>query len=367
MNYRQSPNSSKNRWITIGLVGALIIALGFVGWAIAASRQTAPPKQAVATEPTTPPPAPPPPPPKYNCPLDGSEAATKADTQKRPIVVQIDNAPAARNQSGLSQADIVYEYMAEGEITRFSAVFACHDADTVGPVRSARLIDLELVPEYQALLSNSGASQGTAAELSAASDYVPNIDDARAPDVYWRVHDRYAPDNLMTSTDGIRQAAAAAGLSTEADVNGGPTFKGDSPPAAGAALKSISVPYSPYADVSYQYDPGANAWLRFIGGKPHIDTLNGKQIEAKNVIIQYVQVTQTNIKEDSNNYGLSFQLTGSGKVLVFRDGQVVSGTWQRTARDAPTTYYDAQNRPIALNVGQTWVQVVPADFQASWS
>jgi hypothetical protein len=366
MNYTSNSNSRRNLWITIGLITALVVSLAFVAWAYMDSRQDDAPPATVAETATVRTQPPPPPPPKYNCPLDGTEVADKAATLKRPVVVQVDNAPDARPQSGLGQADIVYEAMAEGEITRYSAVFSCHDTAVIGPVRSARLIDLELVPEYKALLSNSGSSEGTTYEIENTPD-VPNIVHSNFPDAYWRTDDRYAPHNLMTSTDSIRQAAAAAGHPSQMELIGGPTFKGDTPPAPAAALKSISVPYSSWADVSYQYDPAGNGWLRFIGGEPDIDTLNGKQIMARNVIIQFVPVTETNIIEDAGgDVGLQFGLTGTGKVLIFRDGQVVSGVWKRATRDAITTYYDAQGRPIPLNVGQTWVQVVPPEFQAAW-
>ncbi len=340
----------------------LVLSLAFAGWAFWRSRQTpAPPPVTVAQVPTQT--APPPPPLTYSCPLDGSQQTNKANTLNRPIVVQIDNAPDARPQWGLSQADIVYEEMAEGQITRFSAIFACHDASTVGPVRSARMIDLELAPEYGALLSDSGSSQGVTANLDAAPD-IPNITDSTFPTAYHRTTDRYAPHNLITSTAGIRKAVAAAGVPTQANLEG-PQFKTDSP--GPATVKTIKVDYSPWADISYTYDQASNSWLRFNGGKADTDALTGKQIAPKNVIIQYVQVLDSGIVEDaSGEHGLQFTLTGSGKVQIFRDGQVLSGQWQRQSKGAITSYIDANGNPIPLDVGQTWIEVVPTDFQASW-
>ena len=353
-----------NRWITISLVFVLVLAIAFVAWAVRRSRQQPPAKVATVVAETTAT-APPPQPLTYNCPLDGSQTTDRSATMNRPLVIQIDNAPAARPQSGLSQADFVYEEMAEGQITRYNAVFACHEAGTVGPVRSARLIDLELTPEYQALLVDSGSSQGTTARLNAASADVPNMTDSTLSDAFHRVSDRYAPHNLMTGTAALRKAAAAAGLSVQVELTG-PQFKGDSPPAQ-AAITKISVPYSPWADVSFSYDPGSNSWLRSVDGEPQKDAAKGKQLSPKNVIIQYVQVTTSDIVEDaSGERGLDFTMTGSGRVLIFRDGQVISGQWQRPSKHDITTYVDASGRPIPLDVGQTWVEVVPTDFQASW-
>lgn len=370
-NFTFDPSTSK-KLVTVGLVVLLAASLAFMGWAIYDSRQK---PVAGATETVVEEeallPEPPPPPPKYYCPLSGMEFDTKAPTVKRPIVVQVDNAPAARPQSGLSQADIVYEAMAEGQVTRFSAVFACRDADTVGPVRSARLINLELVPEYNALLANSGASSGVSAELAARPD-IPNINHPGFPGIYWRTQDRFAPHNLMTSTTSIRQAASEAGILVEVDRAGaGPVFR-SSPNSAGAPVvgtpaRTIAIPYSSSVDVGYQYDPGSSSWLRSMGGEPHIDALTKAQIATKNVIIQYVQVIESDIEEDTGgNLGLIFKLTGTGKVVIFRDGQAITGTWQRAGIGEATSYVDAAGKPIPLSPGQTWIQLVPPDFPATW-
>lgn len=369
-NLTTGPGSS-SKWITAGLIMLLVASLGFMGWAIYDSRQSpaTPPPETVAEE-TPALPEPPPPPPKYYCPLSGAEYDTKAPTIRRPVVVQVDNAPAARPQAGLSQADIVYEAMAEGQVTRFSAVFMCTDAEVVGPVRSARLINLELVPEYSALLANSGASSGVTAELEARPD-IPNINHPGFPSIYWRTDDRVAPHNLMTSTASVRQAANDAGFPVETEIMG-PVFKASPPvagssPAAVQAVTTISVPYSAWVDVSYRYNPAGNSWLRFIGGAPHIDAATGAQIAARNVIIQYVPVTESHIVEDTGgNLGLVFTLTGSGKAVIFRDGQVVSGTWKRSTPGEVTTYVDAAGKPIPLLPGQTWIQLVAPDFPAGW-
>ena len=351
---------SPQAWMIFGLIALLAGSLAFVGWAVYDSRKDmlAVPVETVAAEEPAPVIEPPPPPPEYYCPLDGAEYEDRAMTLKRPVVVQVDNAPGARPQSGLGLADVVYEGMAEGQITRFTAVFGCRDAEVAGPVRSARLIDLELVPEYQALLANSGASTGVINALAAAPD-VANIDQGSYPAAFWRVADRYAPHNLMTSTGLVRQVAAAAGYADQVEL-AGYSFKSDAPVAT--PLGSISIPYSPWADVGYTYDATTNSWLRTQDGIAHIDTLTGTQLSAKNVIIQYVPVYDSDIMEDANNYGLIFQLTGSGKALIFQDGKVISGTWSRTAKDSITSYIDDSGTNIRLNRGTTWIQLVPTDF-----
>lgn len=354
-----SDSGSARKWIIILLIVLLVGAAGFAGYAFYITRQGPDHGRSVTgfTGPT------PPPAPQYNCPLDGTEVPDRAAATQRPIVVQVDNAPAARNQAGLSKADIVYEALAEGQITRFSAIFACHEADVVGPVRSARNIDLELVPEYDALLSNSGASEGVTALLEATPD-IPNINHNNFSEAYWRTDGHAAPHNLMTSTAGLRKAAARAGHATTASLV--PlTFKDDAP---APAVTNISVNYSGWADVSYRYDPAGNSWLRFIGGEAHKDAESGAQLAPKNVIIQFVPSYVSDIVEDaSGDRGMEYTLTGSGKVLIFRDGQVIEGNWSRPNRSDVTQYYDATGKVIPLNRGLTFVQLVDTSFQPSWS
>lgn len=353
-----SENSSSRRWIAIILIVILVAAAAFAGLAFYMANKGPDLAKTAGTftGPVTPPP------PEYRCPLDGTEATGFAATERRPVLVQVDNAPAARPQSGLSKADIVYEAMAEGDVTRFSAIFACREVDSVGPVRSARLIDLELVPEYTALLANSGSSMGTSDALEAAA--LPNINHPSYPDAYWRVDDRIAPHNMMTSTTGIRSAAESVGIPSTYKVTS-LTFKDDSP---APSVTNIGVPYSGIVDVAYRYEPGTNSWLRSISGEPHMDSLTGTQIAPKNVIIQYVNISESEIEEDAGgNMGLDFNLQGTGRVQVFRDGQLIEGTWERTGLSSVTWYLDANGKPIPLNRGLTFVQLVPTDFQPAVS
>lgn len=348
---------TKRKWITIGLIGLVVVSVAFAGVAFYITRGSVNITSiSTLTAPTAPRAI------KLYCPLDGTEVADRATTLKRPVIVQVDNAPDARQQSGLSQADIIYEAMAEGDVTRFAAIFACRDAEEVGPVRSARLINLELVPEYNALLANSGSSEGVTVELESRPD-IPNIVHSNFPDAYWRVSDRFAPHNLMTSTTGIREAAVAAGHSGEARLKS-LTFKEDTP---APAISSIAIPYSGIVDVSYRYDAATNSWPRFIGGTAHVDAATDAQIAPRNVIIQYVEVSESGIIEDAGgNYGLQFGLTGSGRIVMFRDGMAIEGTWLRKAETEITTYLDTDGKPLPLNRGLTFVQLVPVDFPATW-
>jgi hypothetical protein len=362
-----------NTLLVIGATLLLLGSLGFVGWAVYDSMQKNEPTPLVTesvaeTHTTRSVPATPPPPGReaQGCPLDGTEMEASAEeTTRAPVIVQIDNAPAARPQEGISKADIVYEALAEGDVTRYSAIFQCHDAEVVGPVRSARLVDLELVPQYQALLADSGASTGVTNELD-ADPTIPNISQPNYPGAYWRTSDRYMPHNMMTTTEGIRQAAESSGYDITADLEGFP-FKDAG--QSGGQVTSISIPYSSWADVSYSYDPGSNGWRRSIGGEADIDALTEEQITPMNVIVQFVPSYASDIVEDSGgNLGLIFDLTGSGRALIFRDGNVIDGQWERPSSGAMTTFSDGAGREVKLNRGQTWIQLVPTNFTGvDWS
>ncbi len=360
MQKYNSERSSSRKWVLIILIIILVAAAAFAGFTFWYSRQ-GPDQARLAAGFTGPVP---PPPPQYNCPLDGTIVTNRAAASQRPIVVQVDNAPAAREQAGLSKADIVYEAMAEGDVTRFSAIFACHEAATVGPVRSARLIDLELAPEYNAILADSGSSEGVTARLESTPD-IPNINDNGFHDIaYWRTDDRVAPHNLMTSTTGIRRGAESIGQPVTAFLPS-LAFKDDAP---APAVSTITVPYSSWAAVNYKYDAATNSWLRFHGSEANMDAQAGVQIAPKNVIIQFVPSMQSDIVEDVGGaHGMEYTLTGTGKVLIFRDGQVIQGVWSRPSRSDVTQYYDATNKPIPLNRGLTFVQIVDTSFQPSWS
>ncbi|MBE0430154.1 MAG: DUF3048 domain-containing protein [Thermoleophilia bacterium] len=354
--YDHKSDSGRSRWITIGLVALIAAAAAFVAWAVYATRGDEIARQlksiTVIDLPV----------PQFNCPLDGTVVSSRSEARQRPVMVQIDNSPAGRPQSGLSQADIVYEAMAEGNVTRFSAIYACRDAEVVGPVRSARMINMELTPQYNALLATSGASNRVTSELEARTDIIPNIVHHNYAGAFYRTGDRSAPHNLMTSTAAVREAAAAAGFPVTADLRS-LAFKDDEP---APAVQSIGIPYSSINNVSYQYDPGSNGWLRSINGVPHIDALTGGQLMPKNVIIQYVNTSVDPIVDDvGGSPGQLFDLIGTGPVQIFRDGLMIDGSWQRESLGEMTTYVDAAGQPIPLNRGLTFVQLVSMNFQPS--
>lgn len=365
INHKSSAGASF--WVVINIISWAIVALAVLlvaGWFVYIKEFKQPKAHrimdisAAASASTSATPTPP----RYECPLDGTlfTMDNRSDTARRPLVVQVDNAPGAQPQAGLSQADIIYEAMAEGEITRFSAIFLCHDADVIGPVRSARLVDLELAPEYNALLVNSGSSEGVTEKIESQADII-NMVESNYPAAFWRTPDRVAPHNLVTGTRRLRNAAAAAGVPVDLAI---PSllFKDDTP---APDIQTIGIYYSPWVDILYRYDPASNSWLRFLNGESHDDSMTGSQLAAKNVIVQYVDITESDIVEDAGgNRGLAFRLIGQGRAQIFQDGRVIDCFWIRDGRNSLTYYVDSAEQLIPLNRGLTFVQLVPLDFRA---
>lgn len=292
------------------------------------------------------------------CPLDGREVSSEHLIQRRPIIVKVENLSDARPQSGLDKACIVYEAMAEGGITRFAAVYLCQDADEIGPVRSARLHDIDLVREYDALLVHVGSSDAYAVE---AGRDIASLDEFAYTSSYWRSKDRAAPHNVYTSTKKLRDTATKEGLEREVALRGF-TFKKDEPGKGKVA--SLYIPYPADCDTLYEYDARSNTFLRTVNGEPHEDKVTGARLAAKNVIVQYVSYTYSSFGEE---YGMggrqTMNLVGEGRAQIFRDGEVIEAMWSKVSPSQPTNYTDTAGNPIIFNRGQIWVEYVPDNWE----
>ncbi|MBI5876200.1 MAG: DUF3048 domain-containing protein [Chloroflexi bacterium] len=296
------------------------------------------------------------------CPLTGLPLATTDALQRRPLNARIDNAPAARPQSGLSDADIIYESLAEGGITRFTAIFLCspNDAD-IGPIRSARLIDLQLAPMYKAILVHVGASAPVldliyASEVGEA-DFDPVF---HATPGFGRISTREAPHNVYSSIGALWSIAAKRGLTGPVDLQGA-SFS-NTPPVGGAPGASVSVPYN-YAvtNVGYTYDNGS--YIKTIGGDPHIDANTGKALRFANVIILYAQTTYSDALEDGvSSRSLYYSVQGAGRAIILRDGASYQAVWHHEGRNIVFHYTDDAGRVIPLKPGKTMINIVPLEL-----
>lgn len=268
----------------------------------------------------------------------------------RPIVVMIENAPAARPQAGLAEASIVYEYLVEGGITRFAAIFYEDFPKIIGPVRSTRPYFIDLALEYDALLLHAGASPEGFSQL--ADSPVDHLDELTNSDFYWRSSTRRSPHNLYTGKAQIESylARRESGVIPEARF----PFQKVSFVNQTDMIKAteVKIYYWGGYTVNYKYDQFTGSYLRFIDGLPHL-LEGGQKIFADNILIQYVD---TKVNDDAGR--LNMQMFGSDRAVLIKDGFADSGSWRKGA-DSMTRFYDSSGQEWSINPGQTWIQVVP--------
>ena len=299
-------------------------------------------------------------------PLTGEEVADPDDLDRRPIAVKLSNAPAdyTRPQAGLNDADLIFEHWTEGSVTRFTAIFYDTVAPNVGPVRSARLIDIELPAMYDAMLAFSGASVGVNQRLN-ASDFSDRLLRAAEPGFY-RTGDTTKPfeHTLYIRLADLWQAVEAKGLNIAPHVGTFNAFT-EEPPAGGLPATKINISYKT-EEIEWVYDPEIGQYRRWMDFEEHLDANTEEQVTVSNVIyINPFHVNDANICEQINNgvcaaLSIEIQLWGSGPAVVFRDGQRYDVTWQRVGRNDQLTFSDAAGNPFPLQIGQSWVQVVPS-------
>ncbi len=295
----------------------------------------------------------------------GQVVPDPARLNRRPIAVKVSNSPAARPQYGLNEADVVFEHLAEGGITRFTAIFYGHDASRIGPVRSARLIDLEIPVLMQAFFVYSGASPPVTRMIEKSDFADLTLSDWFGDPGFYRIPipGKAYEHTLFTDTKTLWNVAKKKGWNKR-PVPRGWVFD-ENPPSGGGPATDIFIPYSStYSNVTYRYDAKKGAYLRWILGQPHIDALTGKQISANNVAILYVNHVKTLIVEDAlGSHSIQIQLWGQGRMQLCRDGKVYEGKWVRTARHEPLLFQDASGNPLPLKPGNTWIQLVPLDIK----
>ena len=303
-------------------------------------------------------------------PLTGQTVADAGLVRRRIVAVKIDNAPEARPQFGLGVADLVYEQLAEGGLTRFLAMFLTQEPERVGPVRSARLTDMYLGQEWDFLLAYAGAGRTTSrllAEALVPSFKAPELGEPLQGTSYFRDGSRIVPHNLFVKVAGIREEARKdPAIPREVEIR---PFPFQPAPAEAGPLRTIRLPYVAAAAVTWSYDPGANVWKRTMAGQPHVEALNGQQIETDNVLVQYVNLFTTRAVEtdSAGNPVLDAELRGEHKLRLFHSGQVFEGTWHKESDRAKTAYRGADGNPLPFRPGRLWIHIVPLDFSATWT
>ncbi|MFA5843323.1 MAG: DUF3048 domain-containing protein [Coriobacteriia bacterium] len=292
-------------------------------------------------------------------PLTGLPAPDEASTHARVVSVKIENSRPARPQTGLDQADVVYETLTEGGITRFNALFQSKAPAVVGPVRSARLSDTNIVPQYGALFAHVGGNSGVIRRLRAL--HVQDLDQYFNPSPYWRSSARSMPHNMYLSIVRLRALARRKGFSATQSVTPFAFERATAP--ATSPVAAIEVPFAPDNRVQWAWDASSKSYLRSIDGRPHIDKETRRQYRATNVIVLWTRIDQT-VRDRLGNPTLEIRLTGSGRVAVFRMGRRYDGTWSAGA-SAPPVLRAEDGTLLRLSPGTTWVQVLPTSVNIS--
>ncbi len=323
-----------------------------------------------------------------SCPMNGALYSKQQKDwweKHRPLGIMIENHQDARPQSGLSSADVVYEAVAEGGITRFLSVFYCQSAEEVGPIRSARTYFLDFISEYGSspLYTHvGGANQdGPADALSQIEDYGwAEANDMNQFSIgfptFWRDYDRLghpaATEHTMYSTtDKLLQFAATSRELKVEDKNGIPWTKGFVPYSFKEDVSASQRPTSqaihlefwttdPAYAVDWIYEPIANIYKRNNGGVAHVDRNTNKQLTTKNIAVLYMLQTHAN-DGYTNNEHLLYKTKGTGRANIFMDGKQITGTWRKDSRTARTLLFDNTGSSIKFDRGTIWFEILPTD------
>jgi DUF3048 family protein len=323
------------RYVVLMTLAALVTAASCSSGGDGESTTTKPPKDPTTT--TEPPPI---------APLTGVPDPSGGTLTRPALTVKIDNADFenARPQTGLDQADVVYEELVEGDITRFAAVFHSSVPEMIGPIRSVRGMDPDLVQPTLGIFVYSGGTPDNVGRISGV--LVTRVDENNAGEAFVRITEKQAPHNLF----GQGQALF--------DFGGQPT-----PPSplfeyllageafAGEAVSAFTVGFAAGYGATYVFDAATSTWRRDIGGVPFLMG-NGVQIAPTNVVVQFTEYP-------SAAEGV---LIGEGDAWVFTAGQLVRGRWIRPDATQPARYVDAAGQPIKLAPGQTWVELLPVEL-----
>lgn len=320
------------------------------------------------------------------CPLNGNlhtKPAKEAWDKRRPLAVMIENHQESRPQSGLSSADVVYEAVAEGGITRFMGMYLCAFGDIqVGPVRSARTYFLDWLSEYDPLYAHVGGANtpGPANALGQIIDY--KIKDLNQFGIgyptYWRDYQRLgrpvATEHTMYSTTkklwdiGEKKGwgvADTAGVRWDKNFVSWKFLKNADDVKTGDAVSKIDVTFwegqNDYK-VQWNYDQECKCFKRKNGGTDHTDLNNKKQLSPMTLIIQFQKESRANDGYEGNVhllYGNKGPQAPSGKALIFMGGKVIKGTWNKANRLAREKFLDESGKEISFVPGQIWIQTVP--------
>ena len=279
--------------------------------------------------------------------------------EDRPIAVMIDNHNQAWPQAGLNKAYLVYEIIVEGGETRLMAVFKGVNVDKIGPVRSSRHYFLDYAMENDAIYAHYGWSP--MAESDIKSYNINNLNGiTESTSTFWRVKDKSAPHNAVTSTDALLKAAKSKGYKTTSTKKSVLNYTTDDVTLEdGQGATSVTIPHSNLQTVKYVYDEENQVYKRYARNKAQTDWDTGNSITTKYIIITMCDNYTLDDSENKGRQGLKNIGTFNGYYIT--NGKAIKIKCIKEARNTQTKYEDLQGNEIKVNDGNTWINICPTD------
>lgn len=287
-------------------------------------------------------------------PLTGEPVSDESSIDRPALIVKIDNAPGAWPQTGLNQADIVYEENVEGW-TRFAAVFHSQGSDPVGPVRSGRTQDISLGSSLDRPLLVWSGGNATVTSLINRSDLVNMSVSAAGPNGgYYRSSDMRAPHNLFARTTNIWALdEGRGGRPSPQFTHRSPTEAVDGDLLGGTAVRGVKLRMDGGMRASWEWNDNAGLFERAHDRTDHL-LADGSQVSAHNVLVLECEY-KTSVADSRSPEA---QTTGTGRAWIFTDGVLIEGTWTRPDQGSPWTLETADGASVSLTPGRTWVSLI---------
>lgn len=279
--------------------------------------------------------------------------------EDRPIAIMIDNHNEAWPQAGLNQAYMVYEIIVEGGETRLMALYKGADLEKIGPVRSARHYFLDYAMENDAIYVHFGQSPQAESDIKR---YSINDINGIAEDgtTFWRVKDKYAPHNAVTSTQKLLQSAKNKKYRTTSSEESVLNYVTDEVNLEeGQSATTITIPHSDLQTVKYEYDEQNKVYKRFARGKAQEDWETNEPVTTKNIIITFCDNYTLSDSENKGRQGLKNIGTFDGYYIT--NGKAIKIKCTKNARDEKTVYTDLNGNKINVNDGNTFVNICPTN------
>jgi Protein of unknown function (DUF3048) N-terminal domain/Protein of unknown function (DUF3048) C-terminal domain len=289
------------------------------------------------------------------CQLSGLEPKNDPLLDRPALAVKIENNPLAYPLSGLEDAEVVYEELVEGGITRFMAIYHCTDSSKAGPVRSSRVVDAAIMTPTTRILAAAGGNALVRKALDEAGIFI--IDEPSAGNAMRRVpREGVASEHTLY---GDTAALRKVGAKRFDDPPPDDVFQFGDLPSGGARASRITATFSVSNTIQYRWS--GKAWLRSQNDEPFVAE-SGDQIAVDNVVIEEHEVNDSKIKDIAGNPSTEIaDVTGTGRAVLFRNGRAFEGRWTRDSVEDRVVYETKGGDEMVFQPGTIWVELVPSD------